>query len=276
MQTQKSNSGLLRKNCNTQTGDGSNISHVGRPWMHIILALALTVSFICSNGPSGQAATTAEAPSPVFTALQRRVARKLGALASDSWRTRRHAQRSLLSTKGFILPQLAAAMVTTHNAEQRNRLLRICMQLYLRQFNWLHHGSAFIGVEFITNPLELRKHGKPQWIPAVAVVHTVPGFPGGLYMRDNDLIIGINGHKIPAYNTATAFRAEIQKYQPGSKITLLLLRDGKLINVIVQLTGIPTDPLAGQELLNQRDLIVQHLIAKYLPAKPLILAAAHR
>ena len=276
MQTQKSTNGLPCKNCNARAGHGGNISHVARPWMQYGLALAILLSTLCGSRLPAQAATAAVAQPPTPSALQRRVARKLGALASNNWRIRRHAQRSLLSTKGFILPQLAAAMVTTQNPEQRNRLLRICMQLYLRQFNWLHHGNAFIGVEFITDPLELRKHGKPQWIPAVAVVRTVPGFPGGLYLRENDLILGINGHKIPAYNTARAFRAEIQKYQPGSKITLLLLRDGKLITVIVQLTGIPTDPLAGQELLNQRNLIVRHLIAKYLPSKPLILAAAQR
>ena len=267
MQTQKPSSGLRRENGHARSS--RTITPIAHPGVSYALAFVLMVGSICCSTSWGQAATTAETSPPTPTAQQRRVTRKVGALASDKWRTRRQAQRSLLSTKGFVLPELAAAMVKAKNPEQRNRLLRICMQLYLRQFNWLHHGSAFMGVEFITDPLELRKHGKPYWIPAVAVIRTVPGFPGGLYLRENDLIMGINGHKIPAYNTATAFRAEIQKHHPGSKITLLLLRDGKLIKVTLQLTGIPTDPFAGQELLNQRNLIVQHLIAKYLPSKPL-------
>ncbi len=273
MQTQQSSSELRSENCHGHASYGRNIAPVARHWMPYFLALVVMVGSMCSSSSRGKAATTPDTSPPTSTAQQRQVARTVGALASDKWRTRRQAQRRLLSTKGFILPQLAAAMAKTKNPEQRNRLLRICMQLYLRQFNWLHHGNAFIGVEFITDPLELRKHGKPQWIPAVAVVRTVPGFPGGLYLRENDLIMGINGHKIPAYNTATAFRAEIQKHPPGSRITLLLLRDGKLIRVSLKLTGIPNDPLAGQELLNQRNLIVQHLIAKYLPSTFLSLTA---
>ncbi len=273
MQTQKFSNDLPCENCQGHARFSINTGHIARRGVPYFLALIFMVSSGYRSMSWGQAAITAETRPRMSTAQQRRVARTVGALASDKWRTRRQAQRRLLSTKGFILPQLAAAMAKTKNPEQRNRLLRICMQLYLRQFNWLHHGSAFIGVEFITNPLELRTHGKPHWIPAVAVVRTVPGFPGGLYLRENDLILGINGHKIPAYNTAAAFRAEIQKHPPGSKITLLLLRDGKLIRVTLQLTGIPTDPLAGQELLNQRNLIVQHLIAKYLPSTPMTLAA---
>ncbi len=269
MQTQKSSSGLRCENCHGHTRSGRNLTPIPHRGVAYALAFVLMVGSLGRSPSWGQSAIPAETSPPTATAQQRRVARTVGALASDKWRTRRHAQRSLLSTKGFVLPELAAAMVKAKNPEQRNRLLRICMQLYLRQFNWLHHGSAFMGVEFVTDPLELRKHGKSHWIPAVAVVRTVPGFPGGLYLRENDLIMGINGHKIPAYNTATAFRAEIQKHQPGSKITLLLLRDGKLISVTLQLTGIPADPLAGQELLRQRNLIVQHLIAKYLPSKPL-------
>jgi hypothetical protein len=236
------------------------------------IALGICISLLAATGAG--AASITDARNHTSTALQRQVARKVTDLASDRWRKRRLAERRLLSAKGFILPQLAAAMVHAKNPEKRDRLLRICMQLYLRQFNWLHHGSAFIGVEFIADPLELRKHGRPEWIPAVAVVRTVTGFPGGLYLRDNDLIIGINGHKIPAYNTAAAFREEIQRYQPGSKVALLLLRNGKLLNVSLRLAGIPSDPLAGQELLNQRKLISQHLIDKYLAAKPLVLAAA--
>lgn len=239
-----------------------------------LCVLAITNCAQITTGHAAYAGSAVDPQAHASTALHRRVAQNVVALASDKWQNRRQAERSLLAAKGFILPQLAAAMVKAKNPEQRDRLLRICMQLYLRQFNWLHHGSAFIGVEFIAKPMELRKRGIPQWIPAVAVVRTVAGFPGGLYLRENDLILGINGHKIPAYNTAAAFRAEIQRHQPGSVITLLLLRNGKLIKVPVQLTGIATDPLAAQELLNQRNLIAQHLIDKYLPVRPLVLAAA--
>ncbi len=241
-----------------------------------LCVIAITSSMLAITSRVAWAATATDPQAHVSTALQRRVAGSVGSLASDKWKNRQQAERSLLSIKGFVLPQLAAAMVKAKNPEQRDRLLRICMQLYLRQFNWLHHGSAFIGMEFIAKPLELRKRGIPQWIPAVAVVRTVAGFPGGLYLRENDLILGINGHKIPAYNTAAAFRAEIQQHQPGSVITLLLLRNGKMIKVPVPLTGIATDPLAAQELLNQRNLIAEHLIDKYLPVKPLVLAAAPR
>ena len=241
-----------------------------------LCVIAITYGTLAITSRVACAATASDPQAHASTALQRRVAVNVGYLASDRWKNRQRAERSLLSTKGFVLPQLAAAMVKAKNPEQRDRLLRICMQLYLRQFNWLHHGSAFIGVEFIAKPLELRRRGIPKWIPAVAVVRTVAGFPGGLYLRENDLILGINGHTISAYNTATAFRAEIQQHQPGSVITLLLLRNGKMIKVPVRLTGIPTDPLAAQELLNQRNLIAQHLIDKYLPVKPLVLAAAPR
>jgi|GEM_PF-3175556 len=242
-----------------------------------LCVIAITYGTLATTGHAAPAASSAIDPhAHASTALLRRVAGNVGSLASDQWKNRQQAERSLLSIKGFVLPQLAAAMVKAKNPEQRDRLLRICMQLYLRQFNWLHHGSAFIGVEFIAKPLELRKRGIPQWIAAVAVVRTVAGFPGGLYLRENDLILGINGHKIPAYNTAAAFRVEIQQHQPGSVITLLLLRNGKMIKVPVPLTGIASDPLAAQELLNQRNLIAQHLIDKYLPVKPLVLAAAPR
>ncbi|MGC8625653.1 MAG: hypothetical protein ACP5VQ_10390 [Phycisphaerae bacterium] len=234
--------------------------------------------FITVPGVYGSAkhtATTAsigDTPSPTLTAPQLRVTHDITLLASARWNLRRRAERRLLSAHGFILPQLAAAINMVKNLEQRDRLLRICLQLYLRQFNWLHHGTAFIGFEFIAQPLELRPHGQPHWIPAVAVVRTVNGFPGGLYLHENDLIIGLNGHSLPAFATATALRSEIQKYQPGATVTLQLFRNGKLCKVKVRLAGIPLDPLAGQELLNQRNVIAQHLIHKYIPDKVLVLS----
>ncbi len=232
--------------------------------------------FLAGMGSGRMARATAvadDAPLHLRTAVQQRIAEKITALASDHWATRRKAERKLLSTPGFILPQLAAAMVKATNPEQRNRLLRICLQLYLRQFNWLHHGTSFIGIEFIAQDLELRHHGKPEWIPAVAVVRTVAGFPGGLDLRENDLIIGINGHSLPAFDTAAAFRAQIQQFQPGTTITLLLIRNGKLINVKVQLNGVPPDRLAAQELLNQRNLLAEHLIDRYFWAQKMVLMA---
>ncbi len=246
------------------------------------IPLCVLALFAITNGTqaiAGHVARTASATdrqAPISTALQRRVAKNVQSLASDKWRNRRRAERNLLSIKGFVLPQLAAAMVKAKNPEQRDRLLRVCLQLYLRQFNWLHHGSAFIGVEFVAQALELRRRGIPHWIPAVAVVRTVAGFPGGLYLHENDLVLGINGHPIPAYNTANAFREEIQRHEPGGVITLLVLRNGKLIHVPVQLTGIAADPLAAQELLSQRNVIALHLISKYLPVRPLVLAPSSR
>ena len=248
----------------------------------IYVPLCVLALFAITNGTpaiAGHVARTASATdrqAHISTAVQRRVAKNVQSLASDKWRNRHRAERKLLSIKGFVLPQLAAAMVKAKNPEQRDRLLRICLQLYLRQFNWLHHGSAFIGVEFVAQALELRRRGIPHWMPAVAVVRTVAGFPGGLYLHENDLVLGINGHQIPAYNTAATFREEIQRHQPGSVITLLVLRNGKLIHVPVQLAGIAADPLAAQELLNQRNIIALHLISKYLPVGPLVLAPAPR
>ncbi len=240
------------------------------------MAIAIAFSTPIITGPTAGAASASAPQLPTPMVGQRRVARHIAALAADQWWIRQRAERSLLSTKDFILPQLAAAMVKAKNPEKRNRLLRICMQLYLRQFNWLHHGRSFMGMEFIARPLELRKHGVPQWIPAVAVVRTIAGFPGGLFLHQNDLILGLNGRKIPAYNTATAFRAKIQQYPPGDTITLLLLRYGKLIKVTMQLVGIPTAPLAMQEYLQQRNIIAQHLMDQYLPVKPLLIESRHR
>ncbi len=240
--------------------------------LHRSLCVLLMLA-CCAEWGAGvvAAASAGGTPTAAPTALQQRVAGKITLLGSDRWRIRRRAVRSLLATHGFILPQLAAAMIKTNNPEQHDRLLRICMQLYLKQFNWLHHGNPFIGIEFITQGLELREHGKPHWIPAVAVVQTVAGFPGGLDLRENDLIIGLNGHRLPAFDTADAFRTDIQQYQAGSVVALLLIRNGKLRKIKVQLAGIATAPLAAREILEQRNQIAQELLAKYMPPQLLAL-----
>lgn len=206
------------------------------------------------------------------------IANKIAALASRRWPMRHRAERSLLSTRGFILPQLAAAISKATSLEQRDRLLRIFIQLYLRQFNWLHHGNPFMGIAFIAQPLELRDqdHGKSKWIAGVAVARTLPGFPGGLLLRTNDLIIKLNGHAIARFDTASAFHAAIQQFHPGNWLTLELVRNGKLKKVKLQLAGISSNPVAQMELLHQRNLIARHLIHKYMPPTELILPAPAR
>jgi S1-C subfamily serine protease len=110
-------------------------------------------------------------------------------------------------------------------------------------------GVGFLGVSY-----------EPTWIaasPGLLVADRVPGFDGFRVLRDGDVIIKILDIPESAMQDSLDLRTVVQKLGPGQSMRLELLRDGRTLNVTVQLELRPRDlpdfGVAGSAWLNGRE-----------------------
>ncbi len=86
---------------------------------------------------------------------------------------------------------------------------------------------------------ELLDLGKNEGIIVATVEKGSPADKSGL--RNQDVIIKLNGEKVESYD---AFRNKVAEIKPDSKINLIILRDGKEQNIKVTLGERPADGVA--------------------------------
>ncbi len=163
-------------------------------------------------------------------------AKAYAALKSPVFREREAAELELLAW-GRQQPEPAMTELlrqsrTADDPEVRERCLSVLRDLVTDEY--LKDGDGYIGINMQNDTAVVP--GDPNPCSVIRVTHVVAdsaGLRAGLKM--NDLIAGLDGqfwHEVPA---AEPFAAKIRGLKPGAKVTLKILREGKLITLEVAL-----------------------------------------
>jgi len=164
-------------------------------------------------------------------------------LDHDAFEVREHAQQHLLSDDSIDLDAVLKMMEAATSDEQRFRLVRIARHHVLRDIRlknfkdddvFNRRDKAAIG--FTYAPL-LAADNPFTDHPGATILSTMPGFPGYEHLRVGDILISVDGQTI----RDTASEPNIQQWiawwigvhQPGDRIRLTVIRQGKVINLNV-------------------------------------------
>jgi hypothetical protein len=160
----------------------------------------------------------------------------LANLKSEEFRQRESAQADLLAW-ARQQPEAAMDVLFQHSRvaddpEVRERCLDVLRGLVNDEY--LKDGEGFIGIrmqdEFANIP------GEPKLRGVIRVIQVIPDSAAqqaGLQL--NDLIAGLGGQDWPEGPVLLSFSDKIRQFKPNAKVTLKVLRDGKLLDIEVKL-----------------------------------------
>jgi hypothetical protein len=172
------------------------------------------------------------------------------ALEAASYQDRRAASEALLRLPPGRLPEIVAAVKQERDEEALARLTEVAAHVYLKPRTYLsvrtsllgawfnHHDPSLLGVRFLLDPLKIRDTDDAATM-TVLVTEIQPGFPAMQTLRTGDRIVAINGEGFGGDIADTAFRDRIAALWPGSVVPMLVFREGKLLELGVQTTGMP-------------------------------------
>lgn len=179
-----------------------------------------------------------------------------GALAgfkSDEFKVREAAQAELLAW-GRVKPDAAKEFLfdqsrRAEDPEVRERCLAVLRDLVIDEY--LQDGEGYVGIRMQDEVAAVP--GSPKPLSAIRVIEVVAdtaAHQAGL--RLNDLIVGLEGGVWPQERGAAslAFSGKVRQFKPGTRITLKILRDGKLLDVALKLGRRP--PYADNPFLEMQ------------------------
>jgi hypothetical protein len=193
-------------------------------------------------------------------------------LRATGFAERATAQEALLRLPPERLKDVVEALSHETEPEAIERLTQVAAHLYLKPRTllrtkvsllglWFAEPSvSMLGIKFKMDPVKL----KPQDVDplmAATVTEIQVGFPAMQTLRNGDRIVAIGGvgfpPNVPPEDT-TYFRGRIADLWPGGVVTMAILRDGKLMGVDVQITGLPLDgPSSPTEMVAQREAVLR-------------------
>jgi len=168
--------------------------------------------------------------------------KQLVALLDDaSYVTRCEAEWRLLTDNTLGSDELRQYMLASVSEEQRYRLLRIARHHVLRvireeRFSNPGAPDAVIGdrasIGFSYEPAMNIRSDSEQ--PGVAVMATMPGFPGYAYLQPGDIIIAVDdqaaGMIQHQFIATTWFTDRIAVHNPGDRIKISVMRGDKKLD----------------------------------------------
>jgi hypothetical protein len=176
----------------------------------------------------------------------------MGLLGAEDFRTREKAQSEIVD---WARLQPEAAMEALYeqsrvspDPEIRERCLAVLRVLVGDEY--LKDGEGYIGIRMQDEIANIPGDPGPRGV--IRVIQVVPGSAAeaaGLKM--NDLIAGLNDTIWREASIAFAFGDRIRQFKPNTKVTLKVLREGKLIDVEVKLGRRPL--FAENPFLNESD-----------------------
>jgi hypothetical protein len=199
------------------------------------------------RGASGAEATTAPADQSVTQLIQD--------VQSADYNTREAATQALMRISPDHRPEIEAGLARTSNEEAITRLEKVAVHLFMKPQISLAGDVGFLGVHMTGEAMQLDSKS-PTVQSCIVVWKAQPGFPSAEVLEPGDRIIGINGDRFPPDMSPDVFKERIQKAGGGSVVEFSLIRNGKLIDVKVQLAGLrseDTNPAAIAQIVDARD-----------------------
>ena len=203
----------------------------------------------------------------------------IAAVRSPTFGEREAGTRALLRLPPRRLDEIVRALAVESDSEAIARLTQAAGHLYLKSRTSLRMQDSFLGAWFKRpNPLattcmlgtkfklELIKLRPADAEPTMTVVLTElqPGFPAAQTLINGDRIVTFDGKGLPGdwpVDDRVQFQKIVLGLWPRQFVPVTILRDGKFLEVQVQLAGMPgNDTLA---LVEQVDLRAAEL-ARFL------------
>ncbi|HUO07239.1 MAG TPA: PDZ domain-containing protein [Phycisphaerae bacterium] len=211
--------------------------------------LAVLALVALGSVPRATAVVSTTAPA------DRSVAQLIEDVQSADYTTREAATQALMRLSPYHRGEIEAALARTSNEEAITRLEKAAVHLYMKPQISLSGEVGFLGVHMTDELLQLDpKSGAVQ--SCIVVWKTQPGFPSAEVLEPGDRIIGINGERFSPDMSPDLFKEMIQKSRGGSVLQLSLIRNGRLMDVKVQLAGLrseDTNPAAIADIVGARD-----------------------
>ena len=168
----------------------------------------------------------------------------VAALSSADYAEREAAHRALLMDDSLTIDMLAGLYRDAQTLEERQRLHDIARHHILRLLRLkerVDNDAAAVGVSL----RGLGAQDVPQvGQPGAMVVTTLPGFPGHGYLREGDIIIEVNGQRVPQQSSADAAMRGIitliQQRKAGQSVGLTIVRGEKRLHVTFELAAYET------------------------------------
>lgn len=176
----------------------------------------------------------------------------LGQLGAEDFRTREKAQAEIVDW-ARLQPEAAMEVLyqQSRNAtdpEIRERCIAVLRILVGDEY--LKDGEGYIGIRMQDEIANVPGDPKPRGV--IRVIQVVPGSAAeAAGLKLNDLIAGLNDTVWHEESIAFAFGDKIRQFKPNTKVTLKILREGKLIDVEVKLGRRPL--FAENPFLNETD-----------------------
>lgn len=217
--------------------------------------LLLTIPLLIAIPAKGQAAGDGAAPVQRGIADQAQAApltqdELVARLDDADFATRALAEQHLLARTELSSEALRQYLLQSTSEEQRHRLMRLARHHVLREIREQQfgpdakpgqdgaviapdlHEAAAIGFSYEPTA----NNNDAALTPAgIAVVSTMPGFPGHAYLRRGDIITAVDGQTakhIQHQFMATSWVAQrIAAHRPGQTIEITVFRDGRSVTL---------------------------------------------
>jgi hypothetical protein len=189
------------------------------------------------------------------------------ALRSPVFAERESANLALLRLPPERLKDVVNALAVEDDAEAIERLTQVAAHLYLKPRTLLRSrasllgvwfqqpGSGMLGVKFKMDPVKLKPEDTRPTM-TVMVTEIQVGFPALQTLRNGDRIVAIGGIGFPpdtSQDDRQYFRSRIAALWPGGVATMTVLRDGRLLELGVQISGLPTNtPSSPTDMVDNR------------------------
>ena len=189
------------------------------------------------------------------------------ALESSVFAERQDANLALLRLPPDRLRDVVNALAHESDAEAIERLTQVAAHLYLKPRTWLRTRASLLGVwfqepsltmlgvKFKMDPIKLKPEDTTPTM-TVVVTEIQPGFPALQTLRNGDRIVAVGGIGFPLDippDDSDYFRTRVAALWPGGVTLMTVLRDGQLLGLEVQTTGLPLNgPATPTAMVNRR------------------------
>jgi hypothetical protein len=186
-------------------------------------------------------------------------------LRSAVYGEREDASRALLRLPPRRLDEIVEALSHETDAESIERLKQVAAHLYLKPrtllktraslFGVWHQqpNLSLVGMKFRMDPVKLAPSDAAPTMTAL-VTEIQPGFPAFQTLRNGDRIVAMGGVGFPPdipLEDGSYFRSRVAELWPGSVIQMSVLREGRVLDLGVQVSGLPLDGATSPDVMVQ-------------------------